>query len=112
VDEASVTVITGGRLSITGFAVKVTVICDVDHSMIVRFRVKRLASKLPRTAEVQTMKSEETPTIPRPDSQPEQRCLICCGPATRLVDGDPSCETHANQVYQEQVDEYIRKHIN
>jgi len=38
--------------------------------------------------------------------------VICGKPTMRLVDGDPSCDYHANQVYEQQMEEYIRKHLN
>jgi hypothetical protein len=40
------------------------------------------------------------------------KCVICSKPTTRLVDGEPSCDYHANQVYEHQMEEYIRKHLN
>jgi hypothetical protein len=45
------------------------------------------------------LKTEETP-----------RCKICAKPATRLVDGDPSCDEHAELVYEDQVEDYTKKH--
>jgi hypothetical protein len=44
-------------------------------------------------------KMEETP-----------KCKICGKPATRLVDGEPSCNEHAELVYEDQVEDYTRKH--
>lgn len=47
------------------------------------------------------------------EQQPQQlKCVICSKPTTRLVDGEPSCDYHANQVYEHQMEEYIRKHLN
>jgi hypothetical protein len=47
------------------------------------------------------------------EQQPQtRRCVICSKPTTRLVDGEPSCDYHANQVYEHQMEEYIRKHLN
>jgi hypothetical protein len=42
----------------------------------------------------------------------EQRlvCVICGKLATRLVDGDPSCEEHAELVYEDQVETYTQRH--
>jgi len=40
------------------------------------------------------------------------KCVICSKPTTRLVDGEPSCDYHANQVYEHQMEDYIRKHLN
>lgn len=52
----------------------------------------------------------EDSTFTQPNAQPEQRCVICRGPATRLVDGEPSCEAHANLVYENQLEDYTRAH--
>lgn len=38
-------------------------------------------------------------------------CRICGKPATRLVDGDPSCEAHAELVYEDQVESYTQQHL-
>lgn len=38
-------------------------------------------------------------------------CIICGKPATRDVDGDPSCEEHAELVYEDQVERYTQKHL-
>ena len=39
-------------------------------------------------------------------------CTICHKPATRLVDGEPSCEQHANLVYENQLEDYTREHLS
>jgi hypothetical protein len=47
------------------------------------------------------------------DTQPQKlQCVICGKPTMRLVDGEPSCDYHANQVYEHQLEEYIRKNMN
>lgn len=38
------------------------------------------------------------------------KCKICGKPATRLVDGEASCEEHAELVYEDQVEDYTRQH--
>ena len=38
-------------------------------------------------------------------------CTLCGKPATQLVDGDPSCENHIEQVYEHQVEDYTSKHL-
>jgi len=38
-------------------------------------------------------------------------CSICAKPATRLVDGDPSCDQHIEQVYEHQVEDYTVQHL-
>jgi len=42
---------------------------------------------------------------------PGATCRICGKPATRLVDGDPSCEAHAELVYEDQVEKYTQEHL-
>lgn len=37
-------------------------------------------------------------------------CVICSKPATTFVDGDPSCDGHVELVYEDQVEEYTKKH--
>ena len=52
-------------------------------------------------------------TKPAADSVPQKLsvCIICGKPATRDVDGDPSCEEHAELVYEDQVERYTQKHL-
>lgn len=38
-----------------------------------------------------------------------KNCVICGKPATRMVDGEPSCETHAELVYEHQVEDYTKQ---
>jgi hypothetical protein len=38
------------------------------------------------------------------------KCKICGEPTTRLVDGEPSCEKHAELVYEDQMEDYTKKH--
>ncbi|HXY14747.1 MAG TPA: hypothetical protein VEI26_09640 [Terriglobales bacterium] len=38
-------------------------------------------------------------------------CIICGKPATRKVDGDPSCEEHVELVYQDQLEKYTQQHM-
>ncbi len=49
--------------------------------------------------EKEKSKTEQTPI-----------CKICGRPATRLVDGEPSCEEHAELVYEDQVEDYTKEH--
>jgi hypothetical protein len=37
-------------------------------------------------------------------------CVICGEPATRVVDGEPSCEAHAGLVYENQMEDYTKEH--
>lgn len=38
-------------------------------------------------------------------------CTICHKPATRMVDGEPSCEQHAQLVYENQLEDYTKQHL-
>jgi len=42
----------------------------------------------------------------------ESICVICGKPSTRLVDGEPSCEEHAELVYEDQLEEYTQEHLS
>lgn len=53
----------------------------------------------------ETMKSAENSKTQEPT-----KCKICGKAATRLVDGEPSCEKHAELVYEDQVEDYTKKH--
>jgi hypothetical protein len=39
-------------------------------------------------------------------------CTFCGNVATQLVDGEPSCEAHIEQIYEHQVEDYTRKQLN
>lgn len=38
-------------------------------------------------------------------------CIICGKPATRVLDGDASCEEHLELVYEDQVEKYTAGHL-
>jgi hypothetical protein len=38
------------------------------------------------------------------------KCTMCQKPATRFVDGEPSCDEHASKIYEHQVEDYIASH--
>ena len=38
-------------------------------------------------------------------------CPICGKPATQSVDGEPCCTAHIEQVYEHQVEDYMRRHL-
>jgi hypothetical protein len=38
-------------------------------------------------------------------------CPVCGKPATELVDGEPSCKDHIEQVYEHQVEDYTRARL-
>jgi hypothetical protein len=40
-----------------------------------------------------------------------QVCIICGKPATRVLDGDPSCDEHLELVYEDQVEKYTASHL-
>jgi hypothetical protein len=39
-------------------------------------------------------------------------CTMCGKPAVQLVDGEPSCADHIEQVYEHQVEDYTSKHLS
>jgi len=41
-----------------------------------------------------------------------RKCSICEKPATRLVDGEPSCEEHAELVYENQIEDYTKQQMD
>jgi hypothetical protein len=47
------------------------------------------------------------------DKPPEKPriCTMCRKPATQLVDGEPSCADHVEQVYEHQVEDYTSQHL-
>lgn len=45
------------------------------------------------------------------NKQPQKVCTLCGKPATQLVDGEPSCADHVEQVYEHQVEDYTSKHL-
>jgi|SRR5580700_14264 hypothetical protein len=47
------------------------------------------------------------------DKHPERAsvCTMCGKPAIQLVDGEPSCADHVEQVYEHQVEDYASKHL-
>lgn len=42
----------------------------------------------------------------------DQKCTICGKLATRFVDGEPSCDQHAELVYENQVEDDTKKRID
>ncbi|MGC2193758.1 MAG: hypothetical protein WA628_03715 [Terriglobales bacterium] len=57
---------------------------------------------------------EAVEKILRMDENHPQKSAVCtmCGkPATQLVDGEPSCADHVEQVYEHQLEEYTSKHL-
>lgn len=58
------------------------------------------------------MKTKESKEkLQEPTADKPLACLICGKPATRLVDGDPSCEEHAELVYEDQLENYTQDHL-
>ncbi len=39
-------------------------------------------------------------------------CTMCGKPASQLVDGEPSCADHIEQVYEHQVEDYTSRHLS
>jgi hypothetical protein len=46
------------------------------------------------------------------DNTQQLVCSMCGRPATQLVDGEPSCAAHIEQVYEHQVEDYTSKHLD
>jgi Fe-S-cluster-containing hydrogenase component 2 len=55
--------------------------------------------------------AEKTVAIEDKPASKQQVCTICGKPATQLVDGEPSCALHVEQVYEHQVEDYTRTHL-
>jgi hypothetical protein len=58
-------------------------------------------------------------TVKAPVSKPSKKakeeklvCTMCGKPATQLVDGEPSCASHVEQVYAHQLEDYTCKHLS
>lgn len=50
--------------------------------------------------------------VAKPQDKSSSVCIVCGKPATRQVDGDPSCEEHAELVYEDQLEKYTQQHLN
>jgi hypothetical protein len=50
-------------------------------------------------------------SVEKSKTQEISKCKICSKLATRLVDGEPSCDEHAGLVYEDQVEDYTKKHL-
>jgi hypothetical protein len=55
--------------------------------------------------------AEKTIAIEDRSACKSQLCTLCGKPATQLVDGEPSCARHVEQVYEHQVEDYTRKQL-
>lgn len=55
---------------------------------------------------------EKMLNIEEKDSGKSTVCTMCGKPATQLVDGEPSCADHIEQVYEHQVEDYASKHLS
>ena len=55
---------------------------------------------------------EKILNIEEKDSPKPNVCTICGKPATQLVDGEPSCSDHIEQIYEHQVEDYTSKHLS
>jgi len=55
--------------------------------------------------------AKEEPPEKTVQTKPGLLCVICSKPATRLVDGVPSCEEHAELVYEDEVEAYTQGHL-
>ncbi len=58
-------------------------------------------------------KGDKPETVPsQPTHAGGSPCTLCGRPATQLVDGEPCCEDHVEQIYEHQVEDYTRKHLS
>ena len=55
------------------------------------------------------MKSKKK--APERAAQNSSTCIVCGKPATTMVDGQPSCEEHIELVYEDQVEDYTKRHL-
>ena len=55
--------------------------------------------------------AQKTVAIEDKPAGKSQFCTFCGRPATQLVDGEPSCALHVEQVYEHQVEDYARTHL-
>jgi hypothetical protein len=60
------------------------------------------------TEKLQEPKKEKSPEL---KAEKPLVCVICGKPAARLIDGDPSCEEHAELVYEDQLENYTQDHL-
>ena len=56
-------------------------------------------------------KSAEKSELREPSLNASLFCTLCGKPATQLVDGEPCCQDHLEQIYEHQVEDYTRKHL-
>lgn len=59
-----------------------------------------------------TGKSAKTRKVTKTASSKTLRCTICGKPTVRLMDGEPSCDDHAALVYENQLEDYTKKHLS
>lgn len=55
------------------------------------------------------MKSKEK--SPEKVAENPSVCVVCGKPSTRVVDGQASCEEHAELVYEDQLEDYTQRHL-
>ena len=44
-------------------------------------------------------------------AEPSHVCVVCGKPATRTLDGECTCDEHAELVYEDQVETYTQQHL-
>jgi hypothetical protein len=76
------------------------------------------ASRLARNFHITEGKMDKSKTVVDKlvgieDRHPEKApvCTMCGKSAIQLVDGEPSCADHVEQVYEHQVEDYTSKHL-
>lgn len=55
--------------------------------------------------------AERTVAIEEKPAGGARLCTLCGKPATQLVDGEPSCALHVEQVHEHQVEDYVCTHL-
>ena len=56
-------------------------------------------------------KAEEPAVSVETPAQPTSVCVVCGKPATRKLDGECTCDEHAELVYEDQVESYTQQHM-
>ena len=61
-----------------------------------------------------TKEEKACSNVAKPETTKQEsafECSICGKPANQLVDGEPSCGDHIEQVYEHQVEDYTRARL-
>jgi hypothetical protein len=61
---------------------------------------------------METLKESVEKPIKKEKKENKLVCTMCGKLATQLVDGEPSCAVHVEQVYEHQLEDYTCKHLS